>query len=103
MEERRREVVVVVVVKRKRISTMLQEGGVSEEGGGNNGGALKLLYQFLRSFYEYLLVPPFLKLPCPQTMVSVAFSSPNDALGVQTMPQNFTYLFQLCIKTFLHT
>ncbi len=36
-------------------------------------------------------------------MVSVAFSSHNDALGVQTMPQNFTYLFQLCIKTFLQT
>ena len=35
-------------------------------------------------------------------MVSVAFSSPNDALGVQTMPRNFTYLFQLCIKIFLH-
>ncbi len=36
-------------------------------------------------------------------MVSVAFSSPNDALGIQTMPWNFTYLFQLCIKTFFHT
>ncbi len=28
-------------------------------------------------------------------MVSVAFSSPNDALGVRTTPRNFTYLFQL--------
>jgi hypothetical protein len=30
------------------------------------------------------------------------FSSPNDALGVGIMPQNFTYSFQLSIKTFLH-
>jgi len=29
------------------------------------------------------------------------FSSPNDALGVRIMPQNFTYSFQLSIKTFL--
>jgi hypothetical protein len=31
------------------------------------------------------------------------FSSPNDALGVGIMPRNFTYSFQLSIKTFLHT
>jgi hypothetical protein len=31
------------------------------------------------------------------------FSSPNDALGVGFMPQNFTYSFHLSIKTFLHT
>jgi hypothetical protein len=30
------------------------------------------------------------------------FSSPNDALGVGIMPQNFTYSFQLSIETFLH-
>ncbi len=30
------------------------------------------------------------------------FSSPNDALGVGFMPQNFRYSFQLSIKTFLH-
>jgi hypothetical protein len=30
------------------------------------------------------------------------FSSPNDALGVGIMPRNFTYSFQLSIKTFLH-
>ena len=83
MEKRRREVVVLVGVKSKRISTMFQEGGVSEGGGGrNNGGALKLQYKSLRSLYKYLLVPPFLKLPCPQTMVSVTFSSSNKALGV---------------------
>jgi hypothetical protein len=33
-------------------------------------------------------------------MVSVAFSSPNNAFGVQTKPQNFTYLFQLVLKYF---
>jgi len=66
----------------------------------NNWGALKLWYYFLRSFYKYLLVSPFLRLPCPQTLVSVAFSSPNDTLGVQTMPQNFSHLFQLCIEHF---
>jgi hypothetical protein len=30
------------------------------------------------------------------------FSSPNDVLGVGIMPRNFTYSFQLSIKTFLH-
>jgi hypothetical protein len=31
------------------------------------------------------------------------FSSPNDiALGVGIKPQNFTYSFQLSIKTFVH-
>jgi hypothetical protein len=30
------------------------------------------------------------------------FSSPNDALGVGIMPRNFTYSFQLSIKTFVH-
>jgi hypothetical protein len=30
------------------------------------------------------------------------FSSPNNTLGVGIMPQNFTYSFQLSIKTFLH-
>jgi hypothetical protein len=30
------------------------------------------------------------------------FSSPNDALCAGIMPRNFTYSFQLSIKTFLH-
>jgi hypothetical protein len=30
------------------------------------------------------------------------FSSPNNALGVGIMPQNFTYSIQLSFKTFLH-
>jgi hypothetical protein len=38
----------------------LKEEEVVEEGGGeNNGGVLKLWYQFLRSYHNYLLIPLF--------------------------------------------
>ncbi len=37
-----------------------KEEEVVEEGGGeNNGGVLKLWYQFLRSYHNYLLIPLF--------------------------------------------
>ncbi len=36
-------------------------------------------------------------------MSATHFSSPNNALGIGILPQNFTSSFQLSIKTFLHT
>jgi hypothetical protein len=44
----------------------------SVEGKGGIVVPLNSKYQFLCSHCEYLFVTPFLKVPCPQTMVSIA-------------------------------
>ena len=55
---------------------MSQGGGGGGGGGGEEYlGRHKILMLFLRSYYEYLLVPPsFLKVPCQQTMAMVSIA-----------------------------
>ena len=67
-----KEYMVVAVEEDKDCNNVSRRRRWWRRGGKNNGGVLKLWYQFLRSYHNYLLIPPKLKEPCPQTLVSVA-------------------------------